>query len=104
MAFELDENFDKRLLAGSGVALAGYAVLASVAPAKISDLYVEPVSSAASVGRAQRPRLGPPPLTAAARERARCLLPCVQTEVCHEPTTRCELFAKTQAWDRGELL
>lgn len=44
MTFEFDEDFDKRLLAGSGIALASYAVVGAAAPAKLHELYMERVS------------------------------------------------------------
>lgn len=43
MKFEFDEDFDKRLLTTSGVALAAYAVGGAAAPAKLHELYMEPV-------------------------------------------------------------
>ncbi|PRW20295.1 cytochrome C [Chlorella sorokiniana] len=41
MSFEFDEDFDKRLLAGSGIALASYAVAGTAAPAKLHEVYME---------------------------------------------------------------
>ena len=44
LTFEFDEDFDKRLPAGSGIALASYAVVGAAAPAKLHELYMERVS------------------------------------------------------------
>ncbi|KAI7841779.1 hypothetical protein COHA_004644 [Chlorella ohadii] len=40
MSFEFDEDFDKKLLTGSGIALASYAVAGAAAPAKLHEAYM----------------------------------------------------------------
>ena len=92
MSFEFDEDFDKKLLTGSGIALASYAVAGAAAPAKLHEAYMMRVGNA-------RPRHAAAAAAAAAAARQRLRFAslmlltcsCPQTELCHEPTMRCEL-------------
>lgn len=107
MKFEFDEDFDKRLLTTSGVALAAYAVGGAAAPAKLHELYMEPVRHLLDQSSSWGARAARPKPYCVRRRRCRCRtlsttnpsasdLPCPtcpQTEALHEPSLRCEFRA-----------